>query len=173
MFALKVLWYRLVMLLIKTLSFLMPQGKPILLSGCGSSIELARTVARFGHRRVLIITDTVLQELGVLDPIIAELETQGVEVHIYNGVLPDPTYVQVEAGVHIGKQATCDSVLAVGGGSSIDAAKVIAVAITNAKPVVKLTGLGKVKKAGLPLYVIPTTAGTGSEVTLAAIISHP
>jgi alcohol dehydrogenase len=173
MFALKVVWYRLVMWLIKVVSFLMPQGKPLLLSGCGSSIELARTVARFGHKRVLIVTDTVLRELGVLNPIITELETQGVEVHIYDGVLPDPTYVQVEAGVDIGRLASCDSVLAIGGGSPIDAAKVIAVGITNATPVAKLTGIRKVKKAGLPLYVIPTTAGTGSEVTLAAVISHP
>ncbi len=75
MFALKVVWYRLVMWLIKVVSFLMPQGKPLLLSGCGSSIELARTVARFGHKRVLIVTDTVLRELGVLNPIITELET--------------------------------------------------------------------------------------------------
>jgi alcohol dehydrogenase class IV len=161
------------MVLIKAVSHFLSQGKPLLLFGVGSSIELCRTMARFGHKRVLIISDAVLHELGVLDPLVSELEAHGMDVYIYDGVLPDPTYTQVEEGIDAGRSARCDAILAVGGGSPIDAAKVVAVGLTNPGPIEKLTGIKKVKHAGIPLYVIPTTAGTGSEVTLAAVISNP
>jgi alcohol dehydrogenase class IV len=173
MWQVKVLFYKFFMLVLKGVTFFMPQGKPLLLAGAGSAIELCTTIARFGHQRVLLVSDKILNDLGVLKPIVAKLESHGIEVVIYDGVLPDPSYTQIEEGIAAGRSARSDAVLAVGGGSPIDAAKVVAVGLTNSVPVAQLTGISKVKKVGLPLYVIPSTAGTGSEVTLAAVISDP
>jgi len=88
-------------------------------------------------------------------------------------VAPDPTIAQVEAGLAALDAEQADAVLAFGGGSSMDAAKVIAAAATNGRDVRRLEGPLKVKQPTLPLYAVPTTAGTGSEVTIAAVVSDP
>jgi alcohol dehydrogenase class IV len=121
----------------------------------------------------LIVTDAMLVKLGLLDKMQAELQQAGVSFHVYDGVLPDPTVEQIEAGYALCQQHDCDSILAVGGGSSIDAAKMIGARAKNNKPIVKMTGLFRVWRGMLPLYAVPTTAGTGSEVTIAAVVSDP
>jgi alcohol dehydrogenase class IV len=173
MFELRIWFYKALMFLLKGVEFLMPQGKPLIMTGAGSSIELCATMRRFGHKRVLLVTDKVLHELGVLQPMMDALDAHGMQVTVFDGVLPDPTYTQVEEGVALGRSIGADAVLAVGGGSPIDAAKVIAAGLTNPVPIKKLTGIRKVKKPSLPLYVVPSTAGTGSEVTMAAVVSDP
>jgi len=147
--------------------------KPTLFSGPGSSLELCKAIAQMGTEKLLIVTDEMLVKIGLLDDIKKTLERGGVEYVIYDGVQPDPTYSQMEEGLALLKQNMCDAVLAVGGGSSIDAAKVISALATNEKPVRNLAGMFKVWRACLPLYAIPTTAGTGSEVSIAAVVSDP
>ena len=95
----------------------------------------------------------------------------GADVHIYDGVEPNPTFKQVNAGLELAKSHQCDCVLAFGGGSPIDVAKVISLAASNDKTAESLVGFFKAKNPGLPLYAVPTTAGTGSEVSVAAVIS--
>jgi alcohol dehydrogenase len=90
---------------------------------------------------------------------------------LFDGVKPDPTYSIVQEGTDMAIREKCDSILAFGGGSSIDAAKVISLAVNNSLPIRKLKGIGKAKKKGLPLFAVPTTAGTGSEATLGAVIT--
>lgn len=169
----KVLFYKTLMFFMKGVKYILPQSKPLILTGAGSSIELCQTIAQFGHKSVLLVSDKVLHEVGVLTPVVEALESHGISVTIYDRVLPDPTYTQVEEGIAAGRSGHCDAVLALGGGSPIDAAKVMAVGLTNAIPVAKFAGIKKVKKPGLPLYIMPSTAGTGSEVTMAAVISNP
>ena len=147
--------------------------KPTLFTGVGSSLELCSAIGQMGTRRVLIVTDAGLVKIGLLDDIQKKLTESGVEVVVYDGVEPDPTYNQIEAGLAMLLKNDCEAILAVGGGSPIDAAKVIAARATNDKPIEKLAGLFKIRQECLPLYVIPTTAGTGSEVTVAAIVSDP
>jgi alcohol dehydrogenase class IV len=104
----------------------------------------------------------------------AELEQLGVTVVMFDGVKPDPTIEQIEAGVTVLKDNDCKAILAVGGGSSIDAAKVIAARGKSDKSIAKMAGLFKIHFSGtLPLFAVPTTAGTGSEVTIAAVVSDP
>ncbi len=91
----------------------------------------------------------------------------------YDGVLPDPTFEHVAAGAAIARAEGSEVVLAVGGGSSIDAAKIIAAAATSYDPPADWVGFGKMKHAPLRLYAIPTTSGTGSEATMGAVISDP
>jgi alcohol dehydrogenase len=148
-----------------------PQPRPAVFVGKDSALELCNTIAHFGFRNLLIVTDKPLRELGVINPMITRLQERGVNAHIYDGVLPDPTVQVVDNGIAFLKQNNCDAVLAIGGGSSIDAAKVIAMAASNGFTAMECVGLKKSKVPTLPLFAVPTTAGTGSEVTVAAIIS--
>jgi len=157
----------------KIVGQIMTWPKPTLFTGVGSSLELCSAIGQMGTRRVLIVTDAGLVKIGLLDDIQKKLTECGVEVVVYDGVEPDPTYNQIEAGLAMLLKNDCEAILAVGGGSPIDAAKVIAARATNDKPIEKLAGLFKIRQECLPLYVIPTTAGTGSEVTVAAIVSDP
>ncbi|MGI9285250.1 MAG: iron-containing alcohol dehydrogenase [Pseudomonadales bacterium] len=173
MFSLQILFYKFMILGIRLLSRFLPQSKPLLLTGPGSSLQLCATLANFGSKKVLIVTDAMLRKLGILDPITTELDKHRIQWVIYDGVEPDPSLLQVEQGLALLKNQHCDSVLAVGGGSSMDAAKVIAAGATNDKSVKDFVGMLKVRNVPLPFFAIPTTAGTGSEVTLAAVISDP
>jgi alcohol dehydrogenase class IV len=124
-----------------------------------------------GFKKVLVVTDKPLRDLGVVDKAVSALIEAGVDVAYYDGVLPDPTYAQVaEGAVALGQQGS-DAVLAVGGGSSMDAAKIIAACANTEQTPKDWVGFGKVKHEVLPLFAIPTTSGTGSEATMGAVIS--
>jgi len=150
---------------------LIPLPKPTLFVGQGSALQLAQSISTMGSQRLLIVTDKVINELGMLEGIKQVCQETGVNIEIYDGILPDPTFELIESGMAIARAHKSDAILAVGGGSSIDAAKMISVGLTNNKPLSQLTGMLKISESGLPLYVIPTTAGTGSEVTAAAVIT--
>jgi alcohol dehydrogenase class IV len=142
----------------------------ITFSGQGSTQQLCDHITRLGHKKILLVTDKILVELGLSNAVVEAIASQEGEVIIYDGVLPDPTTAMVDAGLALVKQHGCDAIIAMGGGSSIDTAKGIAAAATNGG-IDKLIGILKVKTDPLPLFAIPTTSGTGSEVTLAAVIS--
>ncbi|AQA17683.1 hypothetical protein BST95_04965 [Halioglobus japonicus] len=141
-----------------------------LFAGAGSSGQLARHMVAMGHQRILLVTDQILVDLGMAENIRKSVEEAGGELFVYCGVLPDPTTAIVEEGLAYYRTQRCDSILALGGGSSIDAAKGIAASATNG-PVQSLVGILKIRQALAPLYAIPTTSGTGSEATFAAVIS--
>jgi len=172
-FSLKTTLFKTKMKVLKGTAKILPFPKPTLFSGPGSSLDLCEAIAQMGIRRLLIVTDTMLVKIGLLDAIQERLSLLGVEVFVFDGVKPDPTIDQIESGLEHLKRHDCEAILAVGGGSSIDAAKVIAARATNDKPIRKMEGLFKVFRATLPLYAVPTTAGTGSEVTVAAVVSDP
>lgn len=151
----------------------MPFPKPTIFSGPESSLQLCDAIAQLDEKKILIVTDRTLLAMGLLDNIKSRLEQGGVEFVVFDEVEPDPTSEQINAGVKVLKRSNCQGVLAVGGGSVIDCAKVIAACATNNKQVPKLAGMFRVFKAPLPLFAVPTTAGTGSEVTLAAVVSDP
>jgi alcohol dehydrogenase len=144
-----------------------------LFSGPGSSRELLEYIATAGHKHLLVVTDAALVKLGLVAPLLEKLTQLGVRPIVYDGVQPDPTIAQIEAGLTILQREGCSAVLAFGGGSSLDAAKVIAARASNAYPVKRMAGIMRVLHKPLPLYAVPTTAGTGSEVTIAAVVSDP
>jgi alcohol dehydrogenase class IV len=152
---------------------LVPIPQPLLLVGPGAALRLAAAVADFGHRRVLVVSDAQLAGLGLLAPLTDALAAAGCAVEVYAEVEPDAPIPVVERGLALMKRQRCDAVLAVGGGSVIDAAKVIALAAANRKPLRDLAGYFRALHGPVPIYAVPTTAGTGSEVTVAAVISDP
>jgi alcohol dehydrogenase class IV len=147
--------------------------RPTLFVGPGSALRLCASLGQFGFRRVLIVTDAVLVRLGLVEPLQRALAAQGIDVAVHDGITPDPTYPVLQAGYDAARAHRCDAILAVGGGSAIDAAKVIGAMVVTGKSPRKLIGMLKVSKPMLPLFAIPTTAGTGSEVTVAAVVTDP
>lgn len=148
-----------------------PQPKPMAFIGEGSSNELCKTIAQFGIRKLLVVTDKPLRELGVLDRALATLASANISATVFDGVLPDPTAQLVNQGLGILRKDDCEAVLAIGGGSSIDCAKVIALAAANDCSAEDCIGVNKCKLPTIPFFAIPTTAGTGSEGTCIAVIS--
>ena len=146
--------------------------QPTLLVGEGSSLRLCRQIATRGLKKLMLVTDADLVRIGLHKEIVATLEKEGVEVTIYSEITPNPTIEQMNQGISVGKQNQCSGILALGGGSPIDAAKIIAAAITNDMPVTEMEGLAKIKQPPLPLFAIPTTAGTGSEATIASVVTN-
>ncbi|WP_229527665.1 iron-containing alcohol dehydrogenase [Planctobacterium marinum] len=172
-FAVRVLLYKFVMVMLKLVTVFIPAPKPTIYSGAGSSLKLCESLNYMGVNRLLIVTDEMLVKLGLLEPIEQRLKALNIEFVVFDKVVPDPGYQIVEAGVDLGVTHKCDAVLGFGGGSSLDAAKIIAARLTNPVPIKKLVGVLKVKVAPVPIFTIPTTAGTGSETTIAAVVSDP
>ncbi|OUR90025.1 hypothetical protein A9Q81_20610 [Gammaproteobacteria bacterium 42_54_T18] len=156
---------------LKVLLKVVTPPRPLVILGESSSIKLCNNISMLGAKRILIVTDAVLYQLGVTSPIEAELEGKGIKCSVFSAVTPDPTLSVVTQGLQALSRFDADAVLAIGGGSSIDAAKVIACAAANNTKPENLFGVFKAKEHSLPLFVIPTTAGTGSEVTMGAVIS--
>ena len=172
-FPIQVFAFKQLQFVLKVAAKVLDFRQPELFSGPGSSLELCDHIAATGTRKLLLVSDEFLLKIGLLQPMIDRLESRGVTVVAYTGVLPDPAIEQVEAGLAMLKENGCTAVLAVGGGSSIDAAKMIAARARNPLKVVHMAGLMRVIVPPLPLYAIPTTAGTGSEATIGAVISDP
>ncbi len=149
-----------------------PQPRPLVYLGSGAAQRLALTIGQLGLRKVLVVTDKPLRALGALDATLEALQQAGVAAAIFDGVLPDPTEAVVDAGLRDYRQANCDAVLAFGGGSSIDAAKVIALCAANHCTAAASIGLKQCKLPAVPFFAVPTTAGTGSEATFIAVISN-
>ncbi len=149
----------------------MPVRDPELLVGIDATERLAGIIAGHSITKVLLVTTAGIVKRGQADGLIRALERHGVASVIYDGILPDPTFDIVNAGLALLRQEACDGVVALGGGSAMDAAKVMAVAAANNRAPEKLVGYFKGLRKPLPLYAVPTTAGTGSEATIASVIS--
>lgn len=139
--------------------------------GSGASLRTGLKVKQLGLRKVLVVYDKGVKDVGIADLIIENLKNAGVEIVIYDKVLPDPPDYLVEEGAEIARRENIDGIVAVGGGSSMDTAKGINVLINNDPPIMKYFGVQKNLKPGVPMVFIPTTSGTGSEVTNMCVIS--
>jgi alcohol dehydrogenase class IV len=142
-----------------------------IIAGGGASQEVGRQLLQHGATRVLLVTDAFMIASGVAEKITAEVERAGLALAVFGGVQPDPTDADVREGLAAFRRLQGDAIVALGGGSPIDTAKAIAVLAHNAEPLSNYQGYHKVPRAGVPLVAIPTTAGTGSEVTKVAVIT--
>jgi alcohol dehydrogenase len=173
LFQLRLLAYRLLKPFLWPVSRVVAIPRPTLFVGPGSAQRLCASIGQLGFRRVMVVTDAVLVRLGLVEPLRRALEAQGIDVAVHDGITPDPTYPVLQAGYEAVMAHRSDAILAVGGGSAIDAAKVIDAMVVTGKGPARLIGMLRVTKPMLPLFAIPTTAGTGSEVTVAAVVTDP
>ncbi len=141
------------------------------ITGAGALQELVPELLRRGLKRVLVVTDSYMVSSGLAARVTGDLAAAGIGFEVFADVQPDPTEANVLAGSGLLQASRAQAVIALGGGSPIDCAKVIAVLPTNPGPISRFMGRHQVPTAGLPLFAIPTTAGTGSEVTKVAVIT--
>lgn len=137
------------------------------------ALRLAEIAHGLGARRLFVVTDRGLQQAGVLEPALAALAVAGVEATLYADVLADPPEASVLAAVDAARSAGVDGVIGLGGGSSLDTAKLVALLAGSAQSLPEIYGIGLASGRRLPLIQVPTTAGTGSEVTPIAIVTTP
>ncbi|NDP37181.1 MAG: iron-containing alcohol dehydrogenase [Rhodoferax sp.] len=150
---------------------LMPIPQPTLLVGPGASARLGQAVCGFGHRKVLIVTDPIVSGLGLLNRLTQALTEGGTAFVVFDEITQDAPIPLIEKGIAVFKTEGCDAIVAFGGGSAMDAAKAIGLSAANHKSPRSLAGYFRGLHAPVPIYAVPTTAGTGSEVTVAAVIS--
>ncbi len=156
--------------LLKLLKF----PKPLLLAGEGSIKKLADRISADHFQKVLIVTDQNLRKLGLLDSLFEELKNKSIAWVIFDDVEANPSIGTVEKAKEMYLKEECEAVIAFGGGSPMDCAKVAAARVSNPNTKVRaMKGLFRVWKKLPVLYALPTTAGTGSETTAAAVISDP
>ncbi|GGH63014.1 iron-containing alcohol dehydrogenase [Frigidibacter albus] len=137
----------------------------------GAARELGRHAGELLGAKVLLVTDPGLRRLGLAEPAIAGLRDAGHEVTVFDAVEADPSVATVMAAVDAGLGAGATGVIGFGGGSSLDVAKVTALLLGSGQPLDEAWGVNNAKGPRLPLALVPTTSGTGSEVTPVAILT--
>ena len=141
--------------------------------GRGAREKLAGEIEARHFQKILVVTDKSLLETGTVDLVTGVLKKKNISYAIYDEVKPNPTVQNVQDGLKVAKDNSVDCIVAVGGGSSIDTAKAIAIIFTNEEfsDVVSLDGTAATKNKALPLIALPTTAGTAAEVTINYVIT--
>lgn len=139
--------------------------------GPGISKNVGMEARKLGMAKVMVIADKGIIEAGLVKPVENALKAEGIDYMIFDDIKPNPRDVNCIEGAEIGRKRRIDGLIAAGGGSSIDTAKAIGTLITNGGDIRTWAGLDLLKEAIPPFIAIPTTAGTGSEVTFDAVIT--
>ena len=144
---------------------------PEIYSGQDSLYEIKGILNKINALKIMVITDQGIVNAGIYKKLEAVIKQEDKEIILFDKVLPDPSIELVESAVNIARKLEIDAVIGIGGGSSIDTAKVVAALIPNTKNISQYIGTELIEQDSLPIIAIPTTAGTGSEVTPIAILS--
>lgn len=139
--------------------------------GPGVVKELGTTLANMQVKRVFFVYDKGVKGAGLIAPAIDSMKAAGIDFEEYDGVLPNPPDYQVEEAAERARAFKADAIVALGGGSSIDSAKAINILLSNPSPISAYDGFHMVKNPVKPLIAIPTTSGTGSEVTVVSVVT--
>ncbi|MEM9330041.1 MAG: iron-containing alcohol dehydrogenase [Pseudomonadota bacterium] len=142
-----------------------------ILSEVGSTSKIGEIMADMGCKKIAFVTDKIILELGLAQAALDGLKSAGIGVHVIDEVVADPPESMILKAVEEAKSEGIDGVVSVGGGSSMDTAKLIAVLVGSDQPIEEMYGVGLVKGGRLPMVLAPTTAGTGSEVTPISIVT--
>lgn len=167
------LYCRLYQFIFRIVTPFLPWRKPELLVGEGSLTKLPALITNKNLNRILIVTDKGIATLGLMDNLMEALTNKGIQYFVYDRTVPNPTIDNIEEALEMYRSNHCDGIIAFGGGSPIDCAKGVAARVARPeKTIPQMKGELKVRKKIPPLFAVPTTAGTGSEATLAAVISN-
>ena len=172
MWQLKKAFFRAYQSAFKIAMFAFDWSEPETLEGPGAIRKLPEFIKSKGVNKVLIVTDKGLMGIHLLDSLFEEMTKAGVEYVVYDGTEPNPSIENIEDARQLYVDNNCEGLIAFGGGSPMDCAKAAGARVSNPKiPVRKMRGVLKLVHKLPPLFAVPTTAGTGSEVTLAAVVS--
>ncbi len=174
MYGILTLFYRCFQKCIYIVSWFLPWREPKLFKGEDALSQLATFLLKKKKKNVCIVTDKGIKEIGLLRLLLNALENAHIDYIVYDETVPNPTSQNAQEAATLYKENICSAFIAIGGGSSMDCAKIAAALVVkpNKKPH-QLKGILRVLKKLPPLFAIPTTAGSGSETTLAAVISEP
>ena len=141
--------------------------------GAGAIAEIATETKIRGFKKACVCSDPDLVKFGVTQKVLDVLEKNGMAYELYSNIKPNPTIENVQTGVQAFKDAGTDYLIAIGGGSSMDTAKAIGIIINNPEheDVVSLEGAVDTKNKSVPIFAVPTTAGTAAEVTINYVIT--
>ena len=142
-----------------------------LVFGSGATAHLGRLMQPWGVQRVLLISDRILERAGVVETVLQPLREAKFDVAAFLEGEPEPGYDAADQAIEFARASQPEAVIAVGGGSNIDLAKIVAAALTNGGQFRDAPGYDKFPRPPLPLACLPTTAGTGSEVSHAAVLT--
>ena len=166
------LYCRIFQFFMKIGNCVMPYRMPEYIEGEDSVLKLPDWVKTKGISNVLVVTDNGLINIGLPAPMLGEMDKIGLKYTVFADIEPNPTSDDVEAGYQIYKDNGCEAIVAFGGGAPMDCAKAIGARVARPnKSVAQLQGLFKVMKKIPPFFAVPTTSGTGSETTVAAVIT--
>ena len=155
----------------KLAAHFLPWRKPTLLEGADCILKLPERIKARGIESVLLVTDKVIVSLGLIDGLFLALREAGVSAAIYDGTVQNPTIDNIEEALALYKENNCSGIVAVGGGSAMDCAKGVGARIVKPRTEIgRMKGLLKVMRRLPPVYAVPTTAGTGSEATVACVV---
>lgn len=154
--------------MIQTQSFSVNQPTRIYF-GLNSIRQLGDVITRLNGSNVFLVADPGLKQTGIIKQITAILEQNKIPYTLYDKVVPEPGLKLADQGAKLAKKNKADCVVGVGGGSALDIAKAISILLTNGGKALDYLGLDKIKLPGVPKIMIPTTAGTGAEVTFTAV----
>lgn len=147
--------------------------EPELLQGENSLSKLPSLIESKGLINLLVVTDKAIRQLGLMDEMLKGLNSKGINYVVYDKTVPNPTIDNIEEALVLYHENKCEGIIAFGGGSPIDCAKGVSARVARPeKSISQMKGQLKVRKAIPLLFVIPTTSGTGSETTIAAVISN-
>lgn len=166
------LYCRIYQSVFRLVSYVLPWRRPELLQGENSLNKLPKLIRSKGIDSVLIITDSGIASLGLMDGLLKGLKDEGVDFNVYDKTVPNPTIDNIEEALQMYKAKNCTGIVAFGGGSPMDCAKGVGARVARPnKSISQMKGVLKVMKKIPPLFAIPTTSGTGSETTIAAVIT--
>ncbi len=169
MFFLKAIYCRIVQIALRLALPFLPYREPEIIRSCAN---LGEVLQKERIRSLLVVTDRGILDNGLVRPLEEVLANSGVSYTIYDKTQPNPTISNVEEALELYRKNNCKAIIAIGGGSSIDCAKAVGARVVYPKkPIKKMAGILRVLRRLPTLIAIPTTAGTGSETTLAAVIS--
>lgn len=151
---------------------ILPIPSPQVTSGAGSCAKIGSIMRDAKCRHPMVVTDSMLVQHGLVQKCLDSLEAAGLKYHVFDGVVPNPPTEVVDQAHDLYKSQGCDSIIGFGGGSPMDVAKVLGAKIANPRPKVSdYAGVFKVLYSLPPFLAVPTTAGTGSETTIVAMIT--
>ena len=170
----RVLFYRVYQAIMRLVTGLVKWKDAEIIEGENSILRIPALLKKAGKKNVLLVTDKGITSLGLIAPLLAELEKAGITCHVYDDTVANPTIDNIEVALKIYKENGCQAIIAFGGGSPMDCAKGVGARVARPNLTIpQMRGLLKVMKKIPLLIAVPTTAGTGSETTIAAVISDP